>query len=86
MKPILGVVLILLGVLALAYQRITFTSRETVLDVGPIEATAERQKTIPLPPMLGGGSGCRRCDRARCRQLQASLSRQRGICSVERRE
>jgi uncharacterized membrane protein len=55
MKPltILGVVLIVLGVLALAYQRITYTTRETVLDVGPIEATAERQKTIPLPPILG---------------------------------
>ena len=55
MKPltILGVVLIVLGVLALAYQGITYTTRETVLDVGPIEATAERQKTIPLPPILG---------------------------------
>ena len=58
MKPltILGVVLIVLGVLALAYQRITYTTRETVLDVGPIEATAERQKTIPLPPILGGAA------------------------------
>ena len=50
---IFGVLLIVLGVLALAYQRITYTTRETVLDVGPIEATAERQKTIPLPPILG---------------------------------
>jgi uncharacterized membrane protein HdeD (DUF308 family) len=58
MKPltILGVVLIVLGVLALAYQRITYTTRETVLDVGPIEATAERQKTIPLPPVLGAAA------------------------------
>jgi hypothetical protein len=50
---ILGVVLIVLGVLALAYQGITYTTRETVLDVGPIEATAERERTIPLPPVLG---------------------------------
>ena len=58
MKPLtlLGVVLVVLGVLALAYQRISYTTRETVLDVGPIEATAERQKTIPLPPVLGAAA------------------------------
>jgi hypothetical protein len=58
MKPltILGVVLIVLGALALAYQRITYTTRETVLDVGPIEATAERQKTVALPPVLGAAA------------------------------
>jgi hypothetical protein len=55
MKPmvLIGVVLIVLGVAALAYQGITYTSRETVLDIGPVQATAERQKTVPLPPVLG---------------------------------
>lgn len=55
MKPIsiAGIVLIVLGVVALAYQGITYTSRETVLDIGPVQATAERQKTVPLPPVLG---------------------------------
>jgi hypothetical protein len=55
MKPatILGVVLIVLGLAALAYQGITYTSREKVIDIGPLEATAERQKTIPLPPIMG---------------------------------
>jgi hypothetical protein len=48
-----GVLLVLLGVAALAYQGITYTSRETVLDIGPLHATAERQKTLPLPPVLG---------------------------------
>jgi hypothetical protein len=48
-----GVVLIVLGLAALAYQGITYTSRETVLDIGPVHATAERQKTFPLPPVLG---------------------------------
>jgi uncharacterized membrane protein HdeD (DUF308 family) len=48
-----GVVLILLGVLALVYQGITYTSRETVLDLGPLQATADRQKTLPLSPVLG---------------------------------
>jgi hypothetical protein len=50
---IVGLVLIVLGVAALAYQGITYTSRETVLDIGPVKATAERQKTIPLPPLVG---------------------------------
>jgi uncharacterized membrane protein YidH (DUF202 family) len=50
---ILGVLLIVLGVVALAYGGITYTRREKVLDIGPIEATAERRHTIPLPPVLG---------------------------------
>ena len=55
MKPsaVLGAVLIVLGLLALAYQGITYTSRETVIDIGPVHATADRQKTLPLPPVLG---------------------------------
>jgi hypothetical protein len=48
-----GLALVALGVIALAYQGITYKSRETVLDVGPIHATAEREKTLPLPPILG---------------------------------
>ncbi|HEX5607112.1 MAG TPA: DUF3185 domain-containing protein [Candidatus Binatia bacterium] len=51
---ILGVVLVVLGVLALAYQGITYTKREKILDVGPLQATADREKTIPLPPLVGG--------------------------------
>lgn len=55
MKPvaILGIVLIVLGIGALAYQGFTYTSREKVLDLGPLQATAERQKTVPLPPIVG---------------------------------
>lgn len=55
MKPaaLAGIVLIVLGVIALVYQGITYTSRETVLDIGPVHATADRQKTLPLPPVLG---------------------------------
>ena len=49
-----GVALILLGILALSYQGITYTTREKVLEVGPLQATAEKEKTIPLPPILGG--------------------------------
>jgi MFS family permease len=56
MKPIMlaGIGLILLGILGLSYNRINYTSREKILDIGPIEATAEREKSIPLPPLLGG--------------------------------
>jgi len=50
---ILGVVLIVLGAAALLYQGITYTSRETVVDIGPIHATADREKTLPLPPLIG---------------------------------
>lgn len=56
MKPITlgGILLVILGVLALAYQGISYTRQERVLDIGPIHATAETQKRIPLPPILGG--------------------------------
>ena len=51
---IIGIVLIILGLVSLALGGISYTKREKVLDIGPIEATAERHKTIPLPPLLGG--------------------------------
>jgi uncharacterized membrane protein len=51
---IIGIVLIAVGLVSLAYQGITYTSRETVVDLGPIKATADTQKTIPVPPILGG--------------------------------
>lgn len=50
---ITGLVLIVIGVIALAYGGITYTRREKVLDIGPLEATAERRETVPLPPVLG---------------------------------
>jgi hypothetical protein len=53
---IAGIVLIVVGLISLAYGGITYTSREKVLDIGPIEATAERNKTVPLPPLLGGAA------------------------------
>ena len=48
-----GIVLIVVGILALAYQGITYTTHKKVLDVGPIQATKEEHKTIPIPPILG---------------------------------
>jgi hypothetical protein len=56
MKPlaIVGIVLIVLGAVALAYQGITYTKTERVVDLGPLKIDAKREKTIPLPPILGG--------------------------------
>ena len=51
-----GIVLIVLAVIAFSYQGITYTKREKVLDSGPIEATAEKKETIPLPPILGAAA------------------------------
>ena len=55
MKPImlLGVALIVIGVLALAYQGITYTTSEKIIDVGPLKASVDKKKTVPLPPILG---------------------------------
>ena len=51
---IVGILLVVLGALALAYQGINYTRRENVIDVGPIHATKDTQEHIPLPPVLGG--------------------------------
>jgi len=52
-QTVVGIVLIVLAVIAFGFQGITYTKREKVLDIGPIEATAEKKETIPLPPILG---------------------------------
>ena len=56
MRPlaVVGIILIVLGAIALAYQGITYTSKEKVVDLGPLKVEAKREKTIPLPPGLGG--------------------------------
>ena len=55
MKPatLLGIALIVLGVLALAYPGITYTTREKVVDLGPLKITADKEKSVPLPPIFG---------------------------------
>ncbi len=50
----LGVLLLALGIMALVYQGYTYTTRETVIDIGPIHATAEKEETVPIPPIVGG--------------------------------
>jgi uncharacterized membrane protein HdeD (DUF308 family) len=53
MVKLIGVALIVLGVVALVYEGITYTTREKVLDLGPFKAEVKREKTIPLSPLLG---------------------------------
>ena len=52
-KIIIAIILIAVGVVAFTYQGITYTTREKVVDLGPIQMTAEKTKTLPLPPILG---------------------------------
>jgi uncharacterized membrane protein len=51
---LIGIILIVLGVIAFAYQGITYTTREKVVDIGPLEISADTEKTFPLPPIVGG--------------------------------
>ena len=53
MIRIIAVLLIVIGLVALATGGLTFTRREKVIDLGPIQATAEKRDRIPLPPVLG---------------------------------
>jgi hypothetical protein len=50
---LLGIILIAVGIIAFAYQGITYTTREKVVDLGPIQMTADRSRTIPLTPIVG---------------------------------
>ncbi len=53
---IIGIVLIVVGLAAVVYGGITYTTREDVVQVGPIEVTARTKKTVPLSPVLGGAA------------------------------
>ncbi len=50
----IGVILAVLGAAALSWQKISYTTRETVVDVGPVKVTADNKKDLPLSPILGG--------------------------------
>ena len=50
---LIGILLLVLGVVALVYQGVSYKSHDTIIDVGPIKATAEREHTLPLSPVLG---------------------------------
>jgi hypothetical protein len=50
----IGILLIVAGVLSFVYQGITYTTREKVVDLGPVEASVEKKKTIPFHPLVSG--------------------------------
>ena len=50
---IAAIILIAIGIVAFAYQGISYTTRENVVDIGPIQMTAERTRTLPLSPIVG---------------------------------
>jgi len=52
-QTILGIILAAIGVISLAYQGITYTTRKKAVDLGPIEITKNEKHTIPLPPIIG---------------------------------
>jgi amino acid transporter len=52
-NTLIAVILIAIGIVAFAYQGITYTTREKVVDLGPVQVTAEETKKIPLPPIVG---------------------------------
>jgi len=51
---LLGTILVVIGIVALVWGGISWTRKETIVDLGPIQATAERRERIPLPPVVGG--------------------------------
>jgi hypothetical protein len=52
-SKLLAIALIAIGIIAFAYQGISYTSRDNVVDLGPLHVTAERSHTLPLPPIVG---------------------------------
>ena len=53
-NTVIAIILIIVGIVAFAYQGITYTSKEKVVDLGPLHVTANKTNTIPLPPIVGG--------------------------------
>lgn len=53
-KTVSGIILIVLGVVALSYDGFTYTTREKAIDLGPLQVIAEEKHTVPIPPILGG--------------------------------
>jgi len=56
MNKTLGIILVVLGLLGLAWGGLTYTTRETVVNIGPIHATRDKTHTIPLPPIAGAAA------------------------------
>jgi uncharacterized membrane protein YidH (DUF202 family) len=53
-NTVLAIILIIVGIVAFAYQGISYTSRDKVINLGPLQVTTEKTSTFPLPPIVGG--------------------------------
>ena len=53
---ILGIALIVLGLLVLAFGGFSYTREKKVVDLGPIQATTKTKETVPIPPLAGGAA------------------------------
>jgi hypothetical protein len=53
-NTVIAIVLIIVGIAIFAYQGVSYTTREKVADIGPVEITADKTNTFPLPPVVGG--------------------------------
>jgi len=51
---LLGLILIGLGAIVLAYQGFTYVTHETIVDAGPVKISADRERTVWVPPVIGG--------------------------------
>ena len=56
MSRTVGIILIVLGLIGLAWGGFTYTTRQKVLDVGSIHATREKTHTVPVPPIAGAAA------------------------------
>src|SRR4051812_22959494 len=52
-KNVIGAILIVIGLVSLLMGGFRWTQNKTVVDVGPIKATAQEHKTVPIPPVVG---------------------------------
>jgi len=52
-KTVIALILVVLGIVALAYQGFTYTTQKKVIDMGPIQATKQEHHSVPLPPIVG---------------------------------
>jgi len=53
-NTLIAILLIIVGIVIFAYQGISYTTREKVVEIGPIEIMTEKTNTFPLPPVVGG--------------------------------
>jgi len=56
MNKVLGIVLVVIGVIGLAWGGFSFTTREKVADIGPIHASRDKNHSVPLPPIAGAAA------------------------------